>query len=499
MAHLGPPRILPAAGRAGLLCILALLAAAFPPAAGSAAGPGPRLPDAAAAILLEALKSRDPEVARAAVKRAGREGDARFIAPLIELLRAHALDLVRGPRRSEIAASLEALSGERSGASWPAWVTWYAGTELAPPPGFTGWKGQLLSRIDPRFGALLATGTPATIRVEEIVWGGVGYEGIPALDAPRMIGADQARAMRPGEPVFGVVIDGDARAYPLRILDWHEMANDTIGGVPVTLAYCTLCGSGIAFDRRAQDGRVFDFGSSGLLMRSNKLMVDRQTRSLWDQLTGRPVVGPLVSEPPLRLRVLPSVVTAWRDWRRRHPDTKVLSSVTGHVRRYEPGVPYGDYFGSKDTMFPVRPTPGMPPKTRIFGLEVEGTTRAYKVRDLTRANLVQDRVGGQSVVLVAPREPVHVDGRSTRTRMRLRYDAGAEVRAYAVGTQRFERVTREAEGEVLIDAQGRRWQVDEGGLVGPGGVELARLAGVQAYWFAWKLHHPETEVYRVGK
>ena len=485
-------RMLPLRLLASSLALLVLATAS--PAAWAA-----ELSDADARSLLEDLKSRDPETARAAVIRAGEAGDPRFIAPLIELLRAESLNLVEGLRPAELVAALEALSGQQPGDSWPAWVSWYAGTGLVPPPGFTGWKGQLLSRIDPAFGALLATGMPSTIRVEEIVWGGVRFEGIPALDDPRMTSPEAASYLRPDEPVFGIVVDGDTRAYPLRILDWHEMANDTIGGVPVALAYCTLCGSGIAYDRRAPGGRVFDFGSSGFLMRSNKLMVDRQTRTLWDQLTGRPVLGPLVEGPEIRLRVLPSVVTTWSEWRRRHPETKVLSRETGHRRPYEPGAAYAHYFASPDTMFPVKPTPRMPPKTRVFGLELGDAVRAYTIRDLTRANLVQDRVGDREVVLIAPREPIRVDGRSARTRERFRYEAGAEVRAYAASGERFERVARKSAHDVVIDESGGRWRVEEGALVGPEGQRLERIAGVQAYWFAWKLHHPTTTVFEGGK
>ena len=130
--------------------------------------------------------------------------------------------------------------------------------------------------------------------MEEIAWGGVLVDGIPALDNPRMTTASAASYLNPDDPVFGVEINGDARAYPLRIANWHEMVNDVVGGVPVSLAYCTLCGSGILFDGRvAGRAEPFTFGSSGLLYRSNKLMYDRQTDSLWEQLAGHPVTGSL--------------------------------------------------------------------------------------------------------------------------------------------------------------------------------------------------------------
>ena len=146
--------------------------------------------------------------------------------------------------------------------------------------------------------------------MEEIAWGGVLVDGIPALDNPRMTTASAASYLNPDDPVFGVEINGDARAYPLRIANWHEMVNDVVGGVPVSLAYCTLCGSGILFDGRvAGRAEPFTFGSSGLLYRSNKLMYDRQTDSLWEQFAGHPVTGKLTGSK-IELKLLLLVLTA---------------------------------------------------------------------------------------------------------------------------------------------------------------------------------------------
>jgi hypothetical protein len=469
---------------AGLLAAV-LAAAALPGWAGT-------LPEGEARALLAALKSHDEDEVRAALRHVRDADDPRFVAPLVELLRAASLGIAAGIDPEALARWLEDQSGQSFGAEWSAWVSWYAETSLAPPPGFTGWKGELLSRIDPRFGPLLPTGAPKRVRVEEIVWGGVSYEGIPALDGPKMIDPDEADWLGDGEPVFGIALNGQARAYPLRILDWHEMANDRVGGVPVALAYCTLCGAGIAYDRRAPDGETYDFGSSGLLMRSNKLMVDRQTRSLWNQFTGRPVVGPLADGPDFRLRVLPSVVTTWGEWKRRHPGTKVLSLETGFVRRYEPGAAYADYFASAGTLFPVRATVGIAPKTRIFGLERDGLARAWPIRSLARARVVNDRLGDGWVVLLAGPAPIEVEGRSARTGIVSHYEAGTAVRAYAAGERRFARVEA---GDGVRDESGADWQVSEDALIGPTGERLPRLPGVQAYWFAWSIHHPNTTRY----
>ena len=140
------------------------------------------------------------------------------------------------------------------------------------------------------------------------------------------------------QSIYGISLNGDDRAYPLRIMDWHEMANDIVGGVPVSLAYCTLCGAGIAFDGRVPAGdssesTTYTFGSSGFLYRSNKLMYDRQSRTLWNQFTGQPVLGPLADED-ISLELLPVVLTTWKDWVDQHPDTQVLDHIMVDIDAY---------------------------------------------------------------------------------------------------------------------------------------------------------------------
>jgi hypothetical protein len=448
--------------------------------------PGTSLPDEEATRLMYDLAfGAQPGEAVEAVLASR---DMRFIAVFIELIRANQIRLVQGAGYRAHIDALETLSGQSFGDDWPAWVEWYGATDLTPPPGFAGWKGELLGGIDPGFRAFLQDDLPSTIRVEEIQWGGVRVDGIPALDNPAMVLPSEADYLEEEEPVFGLSIDGDSRAYPLRILDWHEMANDVVGGVPVSLAYCTLCGAAIAFDGRAPDGQVYTFGSSGFLFRSNKLMYDRQTRTLWNQITGEPVLGELVGTG-IQLEILPVVVTSWGDWYVQHPDTLVLDINTGFQRPYELGAAYGSYFADPGTMFPVwQRSQLLETKDRVFALQVDGIPKAYPIDLLIEEQVVNDLLGETEVVLVALRGDITV-----QSDLATRYNAGGEVRAYARMGETF---SPGPDAETLVDASGHAWQVTEDALLGPGGQSAPRLGGHLAYWFGWYAFFPNTLLYR---
>lgn len=448
-------------------------------------------PDEVEAIL-RAVAGDELEPARNAVKAIVARGDQRFASVLIELMRASQLQILHADGRTAYSRALEAITGELIGENWNAWVEWYDTTDLEPPPGFMRWKGELLGRLDPAFDRFLREGVATAIRVEEIVWGGVAFDGIPALDRPKFIDARGADYLEPDEAVFGIEIHGDARAYPLRILDWHEMVNDVVGGTPISLAYCTLCGSGIAYKSRAGDGTVYEFGSSGLLMRSNKLMYDRKTQSLWNQFTGRPVVGPLV-ERNVRLERVPIVVARWKDWKASHPDTRVLDIATGYERDYSQGAAYAGYFATPELMFPVRQRNSLlAPKARVFGLEINGVAKAYSLDRLVKSRVTNDRVAMTNVVLVATRGVITVEGRGARSG-RATYRAGGEVRAYDRGTRQF---GPGPDPLTLIDADGGSWRVTEEALEGPLGERIRRIAGSLSYWFGWNAFHPETQLYQ---
>ena len=186
----------------------------------------------------------------------------------------------------------------------------------------------------------------------EIFSGGPPKDGIPAITGPEMIAAGEEDGLDAREPVMVLELDGQpARAYPVRYLIFPEIVNDEAGGIPIAVTFCPLCNSGLIFDRRL-GGRVLEFGVSGMLRFSDMVMFDRQTDSLWNQLTGKPALGPLVGQG-IELVRLPIVRTTWANWLAQHPDTTVLSLDTGWTRDYEPGAAYGDDFDSPTTMFPV--------------------------------------------------------------------------------------------------------------------------------------------------
>lgn len=388
----------------------------------------------------------------------------------------------------KIMQTLQTLTG-RPFADWKAAMVWQeTQTDLSPHPSFRDIKRQILNDIDPAFDRFFGKrhGPHATfsIRMEEIVWGGAWVDSIPSLDAPAMVSGEAANYLRDDDLVFGIAINGDYRAYPLRILGWHEMLNDVVGGVPVVLAYCPLCGSGILYETTIEASQTpLQFGSSGLLYRSNKLMFDRQTGSLWHHLTGKPVSGALLNRD-ITLKQRPMTIARWSDWKIRHPATKVLDLQTGYNRNYEPGFVYRDYAESPDLLYPANVGIGvgveserhdLSSKTHVFGLQTFGKAKAWPIEAFRNAPVINDRLGDRTIVLIGDPE-------------------GRSVRAYDREGLTFEPTQDPAQFEAASD----RWTLTEDYLLGPQGKRLPRLPGRITYWFAWNNHLAfESEVYRL--
>ncbi|MEM9045826.1 MAG: DUF3179 domain-containing protein [Pseudomonadota bacterium] len=398
-----------------------------------------------------------PEAQERALKALVARGKTDIIPTLVLLMRV-------GGEHVKVAAALSELTGTKI-STWREAMLWQeAHPQIVPHATYYDMKLNFWSSIDREF--LLFFNEPQTrdelrIRFEEITWGGVPVDGIPSLDNPPLIPAAEADYLKDDDLVFGVEINGDARAYPLRIMGWHEMFNEVIGGVPVALAYCTLCGAGILFETDVE-GRdeTFVFGSSGFLYRSNKLMFDRQTLSLWNQFTGEPVGGPL-AHSGLKLKIRPVAITSWGNWRSTNAETKVLSLETGHIRDYGSGVVYRDYFASPELMFPtVTDQTRLRQKDYVYGIRGAGGAKAWPVSAFVEEPVINDQVGFQNVVLIGDPD--------SRT-----------VRAYERGDATFQ-----AGADGLTGPEGV-WQVTESALEGPGGERLARVPGHIAYWFAW--------------
>ncbi len=405
-----------------------------------------------------ALFSGPPEQRRTAIEALVNSGKPSAAAILILALRFTSDD------EKPIIAALETLTGARPGAGWDDWMRWQeAHPETGTLAGFSKLQARVYELIDPNFNVFLAGEPKHDIRLEEITWGGVIKDGIPALTNPKLIEAQAATYLNDSDLVFGAAINGDIRAYPLRIMDWHEMFNDVIGGVPVSLAYCTLCGSGILFETTVPgQPSPFVFGSSGFLFRSNKLMYDTGTHSLWNQFTGRPVVGALTGSG-IELKTRPVVITPWSDWKARHPETKVLALETGHQRDYGTGAAYGAYFASPNLMFPVNvDQTRLQQKDFVFALRSSAIEMAWPLALFEGGAVINDHAGVLGVVLAG--------NAATRT-----------VRAYRSDGLVF---TKGATLEQVLHGADV-WTVTEDALVGPDGTTLARLPGHIAYWFAW--------------
>lgn len=384
-----------------------------------------------------------------------------------------------GLARQRLIRFLERQTGQRFGDDLAAWRRWMWSLPPNPHPDHVAFKARAYGRIDARMALFFRPGSATTIRLDEIDWGGVVPNGIPPLRRLEILEAGAASYLRDGHVVFGIVVNGEARAYPKRILAWHELALDRLGGIDLAIVYCTLCGTVIPWERTVA-GRTFTFGTSGLLYQSNKLMFDEETASLWSSMEGVPVVGPLAGKG-IRLTPHPVVTTTWGEWRQEHPDTTVIGLDTGFERDYAEGAAYREYFATDRLMFAV-----------------SRTDRRLKNKDEVLALRVRGMDGREQPVAVSvkrlEREPVLHFEAAARRFVVVTSRAGAN-RVFDSGDERF--VAVERDGDVR-DAAGRRWRVTEAALVGCDDPtrRLPRVAAHRAFWFGWYAQFPDTILIR---
>ena len=238
-----------------------------------------------------------------------------------------------------------------------------------------------------------------TISTDEILSGGPPRDGIPPIDDPTFETPESAATWLQGnEPVISVEINGEARAYPLQIMTWHEIVNDELGGTPILVTFCPLCNSAIVFDRHV-DGEIFDFGTSGLLRNSDLIMYDRQTESLWQQFIGEGIVG---EKAAVRLNFIPSLLISFDDFVAQHPDGEILSIDTGFNRQYGRN-PYAGYdtIGSNPFLFDGVVDGRLAATERVITIAAEdiGIDVAYPLSVLTEAGVINDTQGETDIAV----------------------------------------------------------------------------------------------------
>jgi hypothetical protein len=331
-----------------------------------------------------------------------------------------------------------------------------------------------------------------SVSYDEILSGGPPKDGIPAIDDPKFVSVNEADDwLQDREPVIFVEADGKARAYPIQILMWHEIVNDTLAGLPLTVTFCPLCNTAIAFERTV-NGQVLDFGTTGRLRFSNLIMYDRQTETWWQQATGDAIVGELLGT---QLDYYPAQIISWQDFKNQYPDGSVLSRETGHPRDYGRN-PYAGYDDINQSPFLFRgdPTPGqLLPMERVLTLELNGEAVAYPYQVLSEVSVVNDTVGGEPVVIV------WVEGTASAL------DAGSVSGGRDVGTAAA--FSRLLEGDVLefthdgntiVDTKtGSTWNVLGHAVSGQlAGNQLLQFVSINHFWFSWAAFQPETRIYQ---
>ncbi len=317
----------------------------------------------------------------------------------------------------------------------------------------------------------------------------IAPDAIPAIDNPQYQPVDEIDFVEPEEAVVVVDIDDDVRAYPIQIMTWHEIVNDEVGGVPVSVTYCPLCNSALAFDRRVGD-RVLDFGTSGSLYQSALVMYDRQTESLWAHFTGEGVVGHYAGA---KLQPISVQTLSFEQLAAQHPDALVLNRDTGASRDYgtNPYISYDEESsGPIGGFFQGDVDPRLEPKTRVVGFVRDDTAHAVTIEVQEEPTVHEVAAGDGTVVIFQQPGLASALDRASVATGRDVGQTGVFVPESADG----EALTFSADGDSIVDDQtGTTWAVTGEALDGPlAGEELAPVGHLNTFWFAWSTYHPDT-------
>ena len=330
---------------------------------------------------------------------------------------------------------------------------------------------------------------PPLVDVTSIRSGGPPPDGIPPVDRPVFQTANTVDWIRCNEPVLSLQVDGETRAYPVQIMTWHELVNDTFGDQAVTVSYCPLCNSSVAYNRQVGD-RTLTFGTSGRLFNSSLVMYDRETESLWTHFNGAAVVGELTGT---QLELLPMQTTSWQSYLEANPEGKVLTRNTGFERRYGENPYFGyDDVNTSPFLFDGESDPRLAAKERVVGLRSGDDSLAVVLSELSTAGVLAVEVDGEPVTVW------HLPG----TASALEQDAIADGRDVgAVGTfapfVNGSLVTFERTDAGFVDSEtGSTWNI--AGLAVDGelaGMQLEPVEHLDTFWFAFAAFAPDTRVF----
>jgi len=330
-----------------------------------------------------------------------------------------------------------------------------------------------------------------TVNFAEIESGGPPKDGIPAIDRPRFVPVREARAwLNAKEPVLVLRLGREARAYPIRILMFHEIVNDSISGVPVAVTFCPLCNASMVFERRV-GGRVLDFGTTGRLRHSDLVMYDRQTESWWQQFTGKGIVGHYAGTTLIKL---PSEITAFEDFASAYRRGAVLSRATGYVRPYGRN-PYAGYdrIDQSPFLFASKTDPRLPPMERVLSVTVGGKHRLYPLTLLEKHPIANRELGGVPYVVFSKRgmaSPLDTE----------RIPAGRPIAAATAFERRLDARMLEfrlRDGKILDAATGSEWNLFGEAVTGPlKGQRLPAIDSGVHFAFAWLAFNPDSEIVR---
>ncbi|MDP6455474.1 MAG: DUF3179 domain-containing protein [SAR202 cluster bacterium] len=331
--------------------------------------------------------------------------------------------------------------------------------------------------------------TKHSVPFSEIFSGGPPRDGIPPIDSPKFIPvSDTPDYMNDNEPVVTLEINGESKAYPVAILMWHEIVNDVVGGVPVTVTFCPLCNTAIVFDRRLGD-TVYDFGTSGNLRKSDLVMWDRQTESWWQQINGEAIVGELTGA---KLTFIPAPMVSWADYRDATPDGELLSRETGFGRNYN-RAPYTGYDELDNTpfLFSGQIDDKLPAMERVVGMDSVSAGVAYPFSVFESVPIVNDTVDDQDIVIFYA--PETDSGFTAFNSSDPRVIGSTGVYDPNVDDQKL--TFKLDSGDIVDEQTGSVWnmlgEAIEGELAGK---QLDSIVHANHFWFAWSAFFPESEL-----